>query len=164
MIRRPPRSTPLYSSAASDVYKRQLQIYSTRLSQTRTVITTVAAQHLQTLHTHWRCALGRAVTGLSAVLWISIPATASIVAPKRTEQNRVLGCRVSAGWAGVRGVICLGSDVLHSCLTVARSSHVWTSPPSSVLYRFTGTTLFLRRRSRLSLQPRNRLCYYIIGR
>eukprot|EP00826_Nyctotherus_ovalis_P038659 TRINITY_DN3635_c0_g1_i13.p2 TRINITY_DN3635_c0_g1~~TRINITY_DN3635_c0_g1_i13.p2 ORF type:complete len:104 (+),score=18.21 TRINITY_DN3635_c0_g1_i13:23-313(+) len=24
MIRRPPRSTPLYSSAASDVYKRQL--------------------------------------------------------------------------------------------------------------------------------------------
>src|SRR5660397_196322 len=26
MIRRPPRSTPLYSSAASDVYKRQLDI------------------------------------------------------------------------------------------------------------------------------------------
>ena len=26
MIRRPPRSTPLYSSAASDVYKRQVQI------------------------------------------------------------------------------------------------------------------------------------------
>eukprot|EP00826_Nyctotherus_ovalis_P066702 TRINITY_DN988_c0_g1_i5.p3 TRINITY_DN988_c0_g1~~TRINITY_DN988_c0_g1_i5.p3 ORF type:complete len:104 (+),score=7.01 TRINITY_DN988_c0_g1_i5:25-312(+) len=25
MIRRPPRSTPLYSSAASDVYKRQAQ-------------------------------------------------------------------------------------------------------------------------------------------
>src|SRR5665647_2304855 len=25
MIRRPPRSTPLYSSAASDVYKRQVQ-------------------------------------------------------------------------------------------------------------------------------------------
>src|SRR5450759_3604326 len=25
MIRRPPRSTPLYSSAASDVYKRQLR-------------------------------------------------------------------------------------------------------------------------------------------
>src|SRR5660397_288935 len=25
MIRRPPRSTPLYSSAASDVYKRQFQ-------------------------------------------------------------------------------------------------------------------------------------------
>ena len=30
MIRRPPRSTPLYSSAASDVYKRQM-IYSLRL-------------------------------------------------------------------------------------------------------------------------------------
>src|SRR5674476_1409403 len=28
MIRRPPRSTPLYSSAASDVYKRQVYIYS----------------------------------------------------------------------------------------------------------------------------------------
>src|SRR5660398_295541 len=28
MIRRPPRSTPLYSSAASDVYKRQVQIPS----------------------------------------------------------------------------------------------------------------------------------------
>ena len=26
MIRRPPRSTPLYASAASDVYKRQVQI------------------------------------------------------------------------------------------------------------------------------------------
>src|SRR5660398_282051 len=26
MIRRPPRSTPLYSSAASDVYKRQLTV------------------------------------------------------------------------------------------------------------------------------------------
>src|SRR5674476_315029 len=26
MIRRPPRSTPLYSSAASDVYKRQLAL------------------------------------------------------------------------------------------------------------------------------------------
>src|SRR5450759_4009032 len=27
MIRRPPRSTPLYSSAASDVYKRQVQVW-----------------------------------------------------------------------------------------------------------------------------------------
>ena len=27
MIRRPPRSTPLYSSAASDVYKRQEWVY-----------------------------------------------------------------------------------------------------------------------------------------
>src|SRR5660397_27526 len=27
MIRRPPRSTPLYSSAASDVYKRQARLY-----------------------------------------------------------------------------------------------------------------------------------------
>eukprot|EP00826_Nyctotherus_ovalis_P016866 TRINITY_DN1491_c0_g1_i6.p1 TRINITY_DN1491_c0_g1~~TRINITY_DN1491_c0_g1_i6.p1 ORF type:complete len:133 (+),score=13.84 TRINITY_DN1491_c0_g1_i6:25-399(+) len=27
MIRRPPRSTPLYSSAASDVYKRQLLLH-----------------------------------------------------------------------------------------------------------------------------------------
>src|SRR5660397_177735 len=29
MIRRPPRSTPLYSSAASDVYKRQTQVHVT---------------------------------------------------------------------------------------------------------------------------------------
>src|SRR5665647_2557572 len=29
MIRRPPRSTPLYSSAASDVYKRQMRSRST---------------------------------------------------------------------------------------------------------------------------------------
>ena len=48
---------------------------------------TVAAQHLQTLHTHWRCALGRVVIGLSALLWISIPATASIVAPQRTNKR-----------------------------------------------------------------------------
>ena len=27
MIRRPPRSTPLYSSAASDVYKRQISLF-----------------------------------------------------------------------------------------------------------------------------------------
>eukprot|EP00826_Nyctotherus_ovalis_P059724 TRINITY_DN8332_c0_g1_i9.p1 TRINITY_DN8332_c0_g1~~TRINITY_DN8332_c0_g1_i9.p1 ORF type:complete len:113 (+),score=23.30 TRINITY_DN8332_c0_g1_i9:25-339(+) len=31
MIRRPPRSTPLYSSAASDVYKRQLLSRLSRL-------------------------------------------------------------------------------------------------------------------------------------
>src|SRR5660398_324287 len=30
MIRRPPRSTPLYSSAASDVYKRQLGLITPR--------------------------------------------------------------------------------------------------------------------------------------
>ena len=30
MIRRPPRSTPLYSSAASDVYKRQVSTYASR--------------------------------------------------------------------------------------------------------------------------------------
>ena len=32
MIRRPPRSTPLYSSAASDVYKGQLLSHSTTVS------------------------------------------------------------------------------------------------------------------------------------
>ena len=31
MIRRPPRSTPLYSSAASDVYKRQVYAFTVRL-------------------------------------------------------------------------------------------------------------------------------------
>src|SRR5660398_270641 len=30
MIRRPPRSTPLYSSAASDVYKRQIRVQDGR--------------------------------------------------------------------------------------------------------------------------------------
>src|SRR5450759_5948863 len=33
MIRRPPRSTPLYSSAASDVYKRQLIAFPNHLPQ-----------------------------------------------------------------------------------------------------------------------------------
>src|SRR5674476_301014 len=36
MIRRPPRSTPLYSSAASDVYKRQVSVsraYSSSLDR-----------------------------------------------------------------------------------------------------------------------------------
>src|SRR5660398_256779 len=32
MIRRPPRSTPLYSSAASDVYKRQPRDFPARIS------------------------------------------------------------------------------------------------------------------------------------
>ena len=35
MIRRPPRSTPLYSSAASDVYKRQSQVLADRPSKKR---------------------------------------------------------------------------------------------------------------------------------
>src|SRR5665647_1015210 len=35
MIRRPPRSTPLYSSAASDVYKRQLRGRGQRLRDAR---------------------------------------------------------------------------------------------------------------------------------
>ena len=51
------------------------------------VITTVAAQHLQALHSRWRCALGRVAIGLSAVLRISIPATASIVFPQRTNER-----------------------------------------------------------------------------
>ena len=63
------------------------QKYRTRLSQTRLVITTAAAQYLQTLHTHWGCTLGHIVVGLSAVLWISIPAAASMVAPKRTNER-----------------------------------------------------------------------------
>src|SRR5665647_3797294 len=37
MIRRPPRSTPLYSSAASDVYKRQGAV-STFTEETETVV------------------------------------------------------------------------------------------------------------------------------
>ena len=35
-----------------------------------------------TSYTRWGCALGRVVIGLSAVLWISIPATASMVGRK----------------------------------------------------------------------------------
>ena len=42
------------SSEGSAVFcKIYIQLVGTRLSQTRPVITTVAAQHLQTLHTHW---------------------------------------------------------------------------------------------------------------
>src|SRR5665647_547604 len=44
MIRRPPRSTPLYSSAASDVYKRQLRERGERLSLDL-VRATEAGQH-----------------------------------------------------------------------------------------------------------------------
>ena len=40
-----------------------------------------------TLCTQWRCALGRYLTGLSAVLWIIIPAAASVIAPKRTNKR-----------------------------------------------------------------------------
>ena len=48
---------------------------------------TVAAQHLHTLHTHWGCTLGHIVVGLSAVPWISIPAAASMVTRKRTNDT-----------------------------------------------------------------------------
>src|SRR5674476_248915 len=43
MIRRPPRSTPLYSSAASDVYKRQILVTGpTGSGKTTTLYTTLA--------------------------------------------------------------------------------------------------------------------------
>src|SRR5660397_280355 len=35
MIRRPPRSTPLYSSAASDVYKRQIHVRDDEIERIR---------------------------------------------------------------------------------------------------------------------------------
>ena len=38
----------------------------------------------------WGCALDRVVSGLSAVLWISIPATASLVSPQRTNERTIL--------------------------------------------------------------------------
>src|SRR5660398_318245 len=41
MIRRPPRSTPLYSSAASDVYKRQVAQQSIRTAHNHLAITLV---------------------------------------------------------------------------------------------------------------------------
>jgi len=62
--------------------------YGTRLSQTCPIIMTVAAQHLQTPHTHWVCASGHVVIGLGAVLWISIPAAASMVTPKKTNEHK----------------------------------------------------------------------------
>src|SRR5665647_1150697 len=50
MIRRPPRSTPLYSSAASDVYKRQLFNHESPIRGetfvTRKITRAVAAIHL----------------------------------------------------------------------------------------------------------------------
>src|SRR5660397_62531 len=43
MIRRPPRSTPLYSSAASDVYKRQATLRGIRVCNTPDVLTDATA-------------------------------------------------------------------------------------------------------------------------
>ena len=67
-----------------------LNIWHKALKQTRPVsgALTVVAQHLQTPHTHWGCALGDIDRPRSAVLWISIPATASIVAPQRRKKER----------------------------------------------------------------------------
>ena len=48
---------------------------------------------------HWKCSLGRVVIGLSAVLWISILDTVSIVAPKRTkERTNTLGIKDPEGF------------------------------------------------------------------
>ena len=66
-----------------------------KVSQTHPVIMTMAARHIQTLHTHWGCALGRVVIGLSAVLWISIPAAASMVVPQRTNDVKTTSLHVS---------------------------------------------------------------------
>src|SRR5450759_1100042 len=54
MIRRPPRSTPLYSSAASDVYKRQVvneRRFSARTYRLREVATAFqVGGHLSLIH------------------------------------------------------------------------------------------------------------------
>src|SRR5660397_297165 len=51
MIRRPPRSTPLYSSAASDVYKRQQVEYgnTTSYGSSTNVNTNLVTSHSQSL-------------------------------------------------------------------------------------------------------------------
>jgi len=56
MIQRPPRSPPLYSSAASDVYKRQLSINPTRKLQGFVIIKT-SVDSLPTLHRRIICCL-----------------------------------------------------------------------------------------------------------
>src|SRR5450759_981843 len=48
MIRRPPRSTPLYSSAASDVYKRQVQDNAVRRSTEARLFAELARGHQET--------------------------------------------------------------------------------------------------------------------
>ena len=47
----------------------------------------MVAQHLQTSHTHNGDAHWAISIGLSAVLWISIPAAAFIVAPQRRKRE-----------------------------------------------------------------------------
>ena len=71
MIRRPPRSTPLYSSAASDVYKKQPALQSfQRVSVSDTVLLGAPVLQGQSLDKHWsnRCNdLSRAVDRLTKV-------------------------------------------------------------------------------------------------
>ena len=51
MIRRPPRSTPLYSSAASDVYKRQTEDYVDKIN-TDSLVGTVIEDIVDELDPH----------------------------------------------------------------------------------------------------------------
>eukprot|EP00826_Nyctotherus_ovalis_P016764 TRINITY_DN1487_c0_g1_i24.p1 TRINITY_DN1487_c0_g1~~TRINITY_DN1487_c0_g1_i24.p1 ORF type:complete len:101 (+),score=10.61 TRINITY_DN1487_c0_g1_i24:25-303(+) len=53
MIRRPPRSTPLYSSAASDVYKRQVNgcaAFPSRLNRRSRSLRQITVASLMTSH------------------------------------------------------------------------------------------------------------------
>src|SRR5674476_392099 len=71
MIRRPPRSTPLYSSAASDVYKRQrqnIQLHWVRIEDAPQIWSRLEAVGLQTTEACGDCprvVLGSPVAGIS---------------------------------------------------------------------------------------------------
>eukprot|EP00826_Nyctotherus_ovalis_P001078 TRINITY_DN10126_c0_g1_i15.p1 TRINITY_DN10126_c0_g1~~TRINITY_DN10126_c0_g1_i15.p1 ORF type:complete len:105 (-),score=12.51 TRINITY_DN10126_c0_g1_i15:53-346(-) len=54
MIRRPPRSTPLYSSAASDVYKRQPTFNLVTCEKANTIDQPYLIVNLITLKCNWR--------------------------------------------------------------------------------------------------------------
>ena len=106
MIRRPPRSTPLYSSAASDVYKRQLcdctlvyymntytgMSYPGHLKYTEAIQVTNKKTH--SFQTRRNRRLVVVVAGLSAVLWWTVWVGSVLLDIRRAKtQNRTSPCQ-----------------------------------------------------------------------
>src|SRR5665647_1568135 len=88
MIRRPPRSTPLYSSAASDVYKRQLRL-TVELDDGPIALEQVEQDALLHSHIHVLVGVPRFQPGESAAAFV-VPARTPFARKEGEEDRRVL--------------------------------------------------------------------------
>src|SRR5660397_155900 len=116
MIRRPPRSTPLYSSAASDVYKRRLRRTNEALADL--VFSDVpgrVAKALLDLSTRFG---ERVDDGLRVAHDLTQEELAQLVGASRETVNKALADFAARGWVRREGraVVLLDADRLELSL------------------------------------------------